>query len=182
MDNSGVSEGVPASKEKWSWMKSLVANRPVVLVCRLILAAFFIMSACGKMVDLERYSVDAVYNFGVLPMVLARPFGLIMPFIELLCGLGLLTGVLTRLSALGIGLMSIAFFIAKAIVLSQGRSIECGCFGAIIDTLASVTIFMDIPMLIFAMVIFYAPESSRHWAAIGGLLPSAWKEKVRPVW
>ena len=66
--------------------------------------------------------------------------------------------------------MSIAFFIAKAIVLSQGRSIECGCFGAIIDTLAAVTIFMDLPMMAMAAVIFVAPDFSRHWAAIGKLL------------
>jgi len=182
MDNMGVSGQGVVSKERTPWFKAVAANRTVVLVFRLILAGFFILSACGKLVDLEQYSVDAVYNFGVLPMVLARPFGLVMPFIELLCGLGLLFGVLTRLSALGVGLMSIAFFIAKAIVLSQGRSIECGCFGAIIDTLASVTIFMDLPMLAFAAAIYFAPDSSRHFAAIGKLLPPAWKEKFRWIW
>jgi putative oxidoreductase len=177
MDNT-----VAISQERSSRLRSLAARPVVILVFRLILAGFFILSASGKLVDIERYSVDAVYNFGVLPMLLARPFGLIMPFIELLCGLGLLFGVLTRLSALGIGLMSIAFFIAKAIVLSQGRSIECGCFGAIIDTLAAVTIFMDLPMMAMAAVIFVAPDFSRHWAAIGKLLPSAMKEKLRWVW
>ena len=102
----------------------LFSNRYVILSFRLILAGFFLVSAYGKLVDIERYSVDAVYNFGILPMGLARPFGLLMPFIELLCGLGLLFGVLTRLSALGVGLMSLSFFIAKAIVLSQGRTLN----------------------------------------------------------
>jgi hypothetical protein len=115
-------------------------------------------------------------------MVLARPFGLVMPFIEGLCGLGLLFGVLTRLSALGIGLMSLSFFIAKAIVLSQGRSIECGCFGAVIDTLASVTIFMDLPMVAMALVILFAPAKSRYWTSVGKLLPQSWKEKFYLVW
>ena len=170
------------SEEKSNWLRSVTANRTVVLIFRLILAGFFILSASGKLVDIERYSVDAVYNFGVLPMVLARPFGLVMPFIELLCGLGLLFGVLTRLSALGIALMSLSFFIAKGIVLSQGRSIECGCFGAIIDTLASVTIFMDIPMMAFGLVILFAPPQSRHWASFGRLLPGPLKEKLRLVW
>jgi putative oxidoreductase len=173
---------VAISQERPGWLRSLAAKPVVILVFRLILAGFFILSACGKLVDVERYSVDSVYNFGVLPMLLARPFGLVMPFIELLCGLGLLFGVLTRLSALGVSLMSIAFFIAKAIVLSQGRSIECGCFGAIIDTLASVTIFMDLPMLAFSAVIFFAPDSSRHFAAIGKLLPPALKEKLQWIW
>jgi putative oxidoreductase len=182
MNNVGVSGQMEISKERTGGLKAVAANGTVILVFRLILAAFFLVSSYGKLVDIERYSVDAVYNFGVLPMVLARPFGLVMPFIELLCGLGLLFGVLTRLSALGVALMSIAFFIAKAIVLSQGRSIECGCFGAVIDTLASVTIFMDIPMMVLALFIVFAPDRSRHWAAVGKLLPPSWKEKFRSVW
>jgi uncharacterized membrane protein YphA (DoxX/SURF4 family) len=75
-------------------------NRYVMLSFRLILSFFSLVSVCGKLVDIERYSVDAVYNFGALPMVLVRPFGMVMPFIELFCGLDMLFGVLTRLSAL----------------------------------------------------------------------------------
>ena len=161
-------------------LRAFVNNRYVTLTFRLLLAAIFLTSSYGKLVDIERYSVDAVYDFGILPMTLARPFGLVMPFIELLCALGLLFGVLTRLSALGVALMSLAFFIAKAMVLSQGRSINCGCFGAVIDTLASVTIFMDIPMMLLAMVVLCS--SSRHWAAIGGLLPEGWRDKLRLIW
>jgi uncharacterized membrane protein YphA (DoxX/SURF4 family) len=157
-------------------------NRFVVLSVRFILSIFFLVSAYGKLVNIERYSVDAVYNFGILPMVLARPFGLVMPFIELLCGLGLAFGVLTRLSALGIGLMSLSFFIAKAIVLSQGRSIDCGCFGAVIDTLASVTIFFDLPMVFLSTVLISAPSEARHWKTIGNFLPREYKERLRLIW
>ncbi len=170
------------SDGKLCWLKTIEENRFVILVFRFILAGFFLVSSYGKLVDIERYSVDAVYNFGILPMVLARPFGLVMPFIEGLCGLGLLFGVLTRLSALGIGLMSLSFFIAKAIVLSQGRSLECGCFGAVIDTLASVTIFMDLPMVAMALVILFAPSKSRYWTSVGYLLPQSWERKFHFVW
>ena len=172
------------SKVQWGWLRPLTGNRYIILVFRLILAGFFLTSSYGKLVDIERYSVDAVYNFGILPMVLARPFGLVMPFIEMLCGLGLLFGVLTRLAALGIAMMSLCFFIAKAIVLSQGRSIECGCFGAVIDTLASVTIFMDLPMMVIALMIMLAPSQTRHWASMGKVLPQTqtWKEKLQRIW
>jgi hypothetical protein len=173
-------ETVGKERSTGGWLKAVVDNRYLTLAFRLILAAIFLLSSYGKLVDLERYSVDAVYNFAILPMSLARPFGLVMPFIEGLCGLGLLFGVLTRLSALGVGLMSLAFFVAKAVVLSQGRSIECGCFGAVIDTLASVTIFMDVPMLLLAVAVMVS--SSRHWAALGALLPRKWQGKLRLVW
>ena len=172
-----------AEQRTENWFYSVVNSRYLTLACRLILAAIFLVSSYGKLVNIERYSVDAVYNFGILPVEpvnIARFFGLVMPFIELLCGLGLLFGVLTRLSALGITLMSLAFFISKAIVLSQGRSIECGCFGAVIDTLASVTIYMDIPMMLMGLLIIFS--KGRHWLAIGGLIPEAWRKKLDLIW
>ena len=161
------------------WQK-LLNNRYITLLFRLVLSAFFLVSSYGKLVDIEQYSVDAVYNFNILPMWLARPFGLVMPFIELLCALGLLGGVLTRLSALGVSLMSIAFFIAKAIVLAQGRVINCGCFGAIVETLASFTIYLDMPMMLIGLYIMFS--SQRHWVAIGHFLPAEWKKKLKLVW
>ena len=98
-------------KARFGWLKGLVDNRYMILVSRLTLAAFFLISSYGKLINIERYSVDAVYDFGLLPIALARPFGLVLPFIELFCGLGLLFGVLTRLAALGTALMSLSFFI-----------------------------------------------------------------------
>jgi len=156
--------------------------KTVVLCFRLILAVVFLAAAFGKLVDIERYSVNAVYFFVILPVSLARLFGLALPFIELLCGLGLLFGVLTRLSALGIGLLSLSFFIAKAIVFSHGRSVNCGCFGAFGDTLASVTVFLDLPMMLLAVVVIWASSDVRHWKAVGNLLPKKWKERLRFVW
>ena len=177
-----MAEAVVKSEKKDSWYQWL-NNRYLTLFCRVVLAGIFLLSSIGKLVDLERYSVDAVYNFGILPVEpvnIARFFGLVMPFIELLVGLGLLFGVLTRLSSLGASLMSLAFFISKAIVLSQGRTIECGCFGAVVDTLASVTIYMDVPMMVFGLIVMFS--TNRHWLAIGGLLPTAWKKKLSIIW
>ncbi len=166
-------------RRPFAWL-GFIDNRYLTLICRLLLAAVFLASSFGKLVDIERYSVDVVYDFGILPMWAARPFGLVMPFIELLCALGLLGGVLTRLSAFGISLMSVAFFMAKGALLLQGRNIDCGCFGAIIGTLASFTIWLDIPQFLMGMVIVFS--KNRHWVAIGGLLPAAWKEKLGLVW
>lgn len=156
--------------------------RGLIFTFRIILAILFLASALGKLVNLERYSVDAVYNFGILPIALARPFGLILPFLELLCALGLLLGILTRLSALGIGLMSLSFFIAKAYVLAQGRNIECGCFGAVIDTFISFTIYLDIPVLIMAVLVMVADPWRRHWISAKQWLSRDWQGKLDFIW
>jgi uncharacterized membrane protein YphA (DoxX/SURF4 family) len=154
----------------------------LIFTFRMILAGLFLTSALGKMVNLERYSVDAVYNFGILPMVLARPFGLVLPFLELLFAMGLLFGILTRLSAFGIGLMSLSFFIAKAYVLIQGRNIECGCFGVIMDTFVSFTIYLDIPVMIMAVLVVVADPWRRHYISTGQWLSRRWQRKLDFVW
>ena len=182
IENRSATMMSSVSRPKHNLIMSIAGNCYLILVLRLLLAAVFLVSSYGKLVDIERYSVDAVYNFDILPMGLARFFGLTMPFIELLCGLGLFFGVLTRLAALGVALMSLAFFIAKGIVLAQGRSIDCGCFGAVVETLASVTIFMDIPMVVMALLIMLAPAQSRHWASLGKWLPSSLRSRFNLVW
>ena len=153
----------------------------LILAFRIILAVLFLTSALGKLVNLERYSVDAVYNFGILPIILARPFGLILPFVELSCAMGLLLGILTRLSALGIALMSLSFFIAKYYVLAEGRNIECGCFGAITDTLVSFTIYLDVPVMVMAFLVMIAVPGGKHWISEGRLLPPNWRKKLNGI-
>jgi hypothetical protein len=127
--------------------------------------------------------VDAVYGFNVFPLAFAHFAGLVVPFMELLIALGLIFGVFTRLAALGASIMSVAFFLVKAHVLFiQGRQIDCGCFGALMSTMASVTIYMDIPMLVMGLAIMAAPASVRNWAAFGKWLPQTLKEKLDLVW
>jgi uncharacterized membrane protein YphA (DoxX/SURF4 family) len=165
------------------WVEKVVSNGYLILAFRLLLGATFLLSSIGKFVDIERYSVDAVYNFGVLPLWLARPAGLVMPFIELGIALGLIFGILTRLSALGNTILSIIFFLVKLHVLFiQGRHIDCGCFGAIVETMASVTIYMDIPMALMGLIIMLAPVSSRHWLSFARFVPVNLKQKLDLVW
>ena len=148
-------------------MSRILADRRVVFSFRMVLAAIFLASAAGKLIDIDRYSVGAVYEFHILPGALAHVYGLALPYIELICALGLLFGVLTRLSALGIGGLSISFFVAKGIILLRGQDIVCGCFGPITSTLASVSIYADPPILLMALAVMLAPLASRSWLSIG---------------
>ncbi len=157
-------------------------NRHLILVFRLVLAATFFVSSFGKLVNIEHYSVAMVYNLDILPGPLAIGFGWALPFLELACAVGLLFGVLTRLSALGVALLSLSFFITKAILLSRGTDVECGCFGAIGSAMASWSIILDPGMLVLSTVIFFSSEGSRHWVSLGRKLPEKWRDKLNPVW
>ena len=159
-----------------------LANQYAVLAMRWVLASVFIASACGKLVDIQRYSIGPVLEFNILPVPLAPIFGTVLPFVEALCGLGLLFGVMTRLSSLGILAMSTSFFIAKEILLLQGGDMVCGCFGAIVTTLASLTIYMDPPVMVMALAVMVSPRSSRRWVSLGSRLTEQSLKWVDPVW
>lgn len=158
------------------------SSAAVALSCRWLLGALFLVSALGKLADIEKYSVTAVYAFGVLPLALARPFGLLMPFVELALAVCLLSGILTRISAVGAALLSLSFLVAKLIVLSQGEDIACGCFGAVIDTLASVTLYMDVVMIVMGLALASSLSEARHKWSVGALLPEATRNRLDLLW
>ncbi len=145
----------------------LFDTRYAVLAFRFGLAGIFLVSSLGKLVDIEHYSVAAVYGFDILPGPLATIFGWAVPFIELACALGLLFGVLTRLSALGTALMSASFFAAKFIVLSRGMDIACGCFGAVVSTMASSSIYLDPVIFFTSMAVLFSSRQSLQWVSLG---------------
>jgi hypothetical protein len=154
----------------------------MMLVFRMVLGGTFLVSSFGKLVDIDHYSVAMVYNLNILPGPLAIGFGWALPFIELACAVGLLLGVLTRLSALGIALLSISFFITKVILLSRGTNVECGCFGAIGSAMASWSIYLDPAIFLLAAAVFLSPRQSRHWASLGRKLPEKWSNRLNPIW
>lgn len=159
-----------------------LGNRYAILTMRWVLATVFIISASGKLVDIGRYSIAPVMDFGILPIPLARVFGAVLPFIEAFCALGLLLGFLTRFVSLGALIMSATFFIAKEIALWQGGDIECGCFGAVVTTLASLTVYMDPPMMFMSLAILLSPRRSRRWFSLAGRFTKQTIERIDHLW
>jgi hypothetical protein len=159
-----------------------LANRYVVLIFRFVLGGTFLVTSFGKLVDIQHYSVAVVYNYELLPESLAIAFGWALPFIELLCALGLIFGVLTRLSSFGTASLSISFFVAKAILLSRGVDIECGCLGALATTHASLTIYLDPAVLLMSLTVLLSPQSSRHWVSLANRLRRESRDKLDLIW
>ena len=154
----------------------------MVLFFRLVLSGTFFVSSFGKLVDIERYSVAVVYNFDILPGPLAIAFGWALPFIELACAVSLLLGVMTRLTVFGTAIMSISFFVVKAIVLSQGMDIECGCFGAVGSTMASWSIYLDPIVFVLSVTVLFSSRRSRYWVSLGDKLSEKWRKRLHLVW
>jgi uncharacterized membrane protein YphA (DoxX/SURF4 family) len=102
---------------------------------RLVLAAILFWSGFAKLLeggDAMRRAIIA-YRLG-LPNGIVDVVAWGLPTLEVLLGLLLLVGLLTRWAALVTALIMAAFIIGIASVWIRGYSIDCGCFGGGGDT------------------------------------------------
>lgn len=176
-----ASDGIKNPSPVKQTIQKICNNLPLNIVARIVLGGMFLLSGIGKIMDLGN-SVKAVYNFHLIPWDWAVELvGYCLPFIELIAAICILTGVLTRLSCAGIALMQICFFFGKLqVMFVQGRSIDCGCFGELMNTMASVTVYMDIPMALLAIILIISVN--RYKPGVGQLLPEGLKNKLRYIW
>lgn len=140
---------------------AVVQNKWVTLFSRIFIGGLFALGAALKLQDVKLYSVNAVYEYGLLPVEpidVALIFGYILPYVELVVGLCILFGILTRLTSLAGALMGLSFSAAEAIVLMQGRDLDCGCFPGLVGTMMSVTVYLSFVMMILGFLIFKSPN------------------------
>jgi uncharacterized membrane protein YphA (DoxX/SURF4 family) len=110
-----------------------VAARPALAAwistaARLVLGAVLVVAGALKIAD-PQASVAAVRAYELLPAGLATIVGWGLPFLELVLGLLLLTGIAVRPTALATAVLLGVFIAAVASAAVRGLSIDCGCFG-----------------------------------------------------
>jgi putative oxidoreductase len=94
----------------------------------LLFGGVFVYAAVLKLKDPGRFLID-IRSFDMLPDPFAAWLALTLPWIELLCGLAVITGVLRKGGVLILNLALIGFFAAISIAKARGLDIQCGCFG-----------------------------------------------------
>lgn len=108
-------------------MRRILFHPVILLFARAGLAALF-LAACADKIANPRDFLLAVENYRFLPNILAIPFAMVLPWVELVIALLLLAGFWTRPAALISSFCYLAFAIAIGSALIRGLNINCGCF------------------------------------------------------
>ena len=108
-------------------MKSLLANDYLVLMTRVFVGFVFVFASVDKVAQPDEFAAS-IANYKLVPDSLAMLTATVLPWVELLCGLGILAGVFFRGSSLVATIMSIVFALAVGSALVRGLDIACGCF------------------------------------------------------
>jgi len=98
------------------------------VVLRWLLAILLVSAALGKIANLQEFHANVAAYQLPLPDVFSRLVVMVLPWFELLCGVLLLAGGVSRaalLCALG---LCLAFVLATGQAWVRGLEISCGCF------------------------------------------------------
>lgn len=98
-------------------------------VLRLLLGAVFLYAAYHKILHPATFA-ETVYKYQILPAAAINLTALTLPWLELLLGVCLITGIwLPGATAISTGLLTI-FIMALVVNQIRGLNIHCGCFSA----------------------------------------------------
>jgi len=125
---------------------------------RLLAAAIWIIAGAVKIPQIQTFEV-LVQRYGILPVWLSGPFAYALPFLELAIGAYLAAGLFVRGTSLVGTLLFAAFLTAQASAWLRGISLDCGCFGSVLQTtVGPLTILRDFGLGIptFLMLAFPA--------------------------
>jgi putative oxidoreductase len=103
--------------------------RVATFAARLILAAVFMASGALKAIDPAAFLID-IRSFHLLPDPWAAWLAMCLPWLEILTGAALLSGILATGAAWLSALMLATFLAAIARSALIGLDIHCGCFGS----------------------------------------------------
>ncbi|MBU2073051.1 MAG: DoxX family membrane protein [Actinobacteria bacterium] len=98
------------------------------LLARLATGGVWIVAGALKIPE-PAASVQAVRAYRLLPEAVVPTVGQLLPVVEVVVGLALFVGLLTRTMAVVSAVLFVAFIIAIASAWARGLTIDCGCFG-----------------------------------------------------
>jgi len=131
-------------------------NDYISLIVRLFVGGLFIYAAIDKIIYPDQFA-RIVYNYHLLPGELVNLTALVLPWVEMICGVFLIIGFNKNGSALLLNILTVVFIFAIGINVYRGVSLECGCFtvGSNARGDALDLLYRDIGLLALTLYIYF---------------------------
>lgn len=140
----------------------MTRNRWLLLLFRIIVGGVFAWAGVLKIVDPLGFA-QSIKNYQVVPPGLAFLIAVVLPWVEVLSGAFLISGVFNRSSALLLSLLLVGFIGLVGLALARGIDTSCGCFGSLSRRADFSLILTDAVLLVFALSVFFArPPRQNH--------------------
>jgi putative oxidoreductase len=94
----------------------------------IIIGGLFIYAGVVKVIDPVEFARD-IDNYKMLSWQMSVGLGLYLPWVEIFCGLALISRVLYRGGVFILTALMALFIVITIIAKARGLDISCGCFG-----------------------------------------------------
>jgi uncharacterized membrane protein YphA (DoxX/SURF4 family) len=108
----------------------MIRHKYLILAFRLVVGGAFFAAGILKVGDPLEFAQN-IKNFRVVSPELSFLAAIVLPWIEILCGALLITGIFRRPSAFLASLLLSGFIILVGVTMARGIDTDCGCFGSL---------------------------------------------------
>lgn len=136
------------------YLRRLLASPYLALLLRFGIGGFFIYASMSKIPYPAQFA-EAAANYRLVPYSVLNLGAVVLPWLELVCGLFLILGFLTRASIILIGLMLILFDVMVLINMYWGAPISCGCYDTVGEPIGWRKIIENAVMFIGTIQVYY---------------------------
>ena len=135
--------------------------RSINLGLRIYLGWVFLYACYYKVLDPGEFALS-IASYQLLPLALVNIFALILAWVELFAGLGLILGFRPRENSLIIIGMLVMFIIGITSALYRNLSMGCGCFASTAagEEMTTGTLIRDVVWLSIGIYLFFVEDGS----------------------
>jgi putative oxidoreductase len=97
-------------------------------IVAILIGGLFVYAGIVKVIDPVEFARD-IDNYKMLPWSIGVSLALYLPWLEIFCGLALITRVFYRGSVFIVTSLMSLFIVASIVAKARGLDVSCGCFG-----------------------------------------------------
>lgn len=138
-------------------MKSILENDYFALAARLALGFVFVIASVDKIADPNAFAVSIGY-YKLVGGSIAMLVATVLPWVELICGLFLIFGIMMRGSSLLVFLMLIVFIAGIVSGIARGLDISCGCFSRDpnVGKIGWLKVLENVGLIVLSIIIYFS--------------------------
>ena len=142
-------------------IKLFHSNQYLVVALRIIVGLTFLFASIDKISRPAEFAM-AIANYKLIAGPTTLIVATVLPWIELLCGLAVLSGVFLRGATLLLFTILSVFTLAVITGLIRGLDISCGCFtlDPDVDRIGFLKVIENLGLILGAVIVFYS-EATR---------------------